>query len=200
MMSYAIIGSGHIGSALAAQFARKRVDLQIATRSGPESLAGLVRELGSNVRAVPVAEGLRADIVILAVPFTEVRDAVRSADGWNGRIVVDATNAAHVPASELGGRLSTEIVSDAVPGARVVKGFNTMFAAVLAQDPAEGGGQRVVFLSGNDDDANAEIARLAELLGFAPVVLGRLTEGGRLQHFGAPLVGLNLVKHPNPGH
>ena len=80
-----------------------------------------------------------------------------------------------------------------------MKGFNTMFAAVLAQDPAENGGQRVVFLSGNDERANAAVASLVERLGFAPVVLGRLTEGGRLQDFGAPLVGLNLAKHPNPG-
>lgn len=198
-MSYAIIGSGHIGGALASQFARKRIDVHIANKSGPESLANLVRELGPSINAVPLQEALRADIVILAVPFSAVRDAVQDADGWNGRIVVDATNAVGDASSHLGGRLSTEVVSDAVPGARVVKAFNTMFAAVLAFDPAQDGGQRVVFISGNDEQANVDVAKLVERLGFAPIVLGRLSDGGRLQHFGAPLVGLNLVKHANPG-
>ncbi len=198
-MNYAIIGSGHIGGALASQFARKRIDVHIANKSGPESLANLVRELGSNIKAVPLQEALRADIVILAVPFSAVRDAVQDADGWNGRIVVDATNAIGGASAQLGKRLSTEVVSDAVPGARVVKAFNTLFAAVLAFDPAKDGGQRVVFISGNDEQANADTAQLVDRLGFAPVVLGRLSDGGRLQHFGAPLVGLNLVKHANPG-
>jgi 8-hydroxy-5-deazaflavin:NADPH oxidoreductase len=196
-MNTAIVGSDRIGGALASQFARKRIEVGIANKRGPASLASLVQDLGSSVKAVSVQEALRADVVCLAVPFTAVRETVREAQDWNGRIVIDATNV-RGPTAELGGRLSTEVVSDLVPGARVVKAFNTMFAAVLAQDPAQGDGQRVVFLSGNDDRANEEVARLVERLGFAPVVLGRLTEGGRLQNFGAPLVGLNLVKHPNP--
>jgi hypothetical protein len=196
-MTIAIIGSGRIGGALASQFARKRIEVGIANKRGPASLADLVRELGASVVAVSVEEAVRADVVFLAVPFTAVGEAVRDAPDWGGRIVIDATNVRGASA-ELGGRLSTEVVSDLVPGARVVKAFNTMFAAVLAQDPAQGDGRRVVFVSGNDDRANDEVARLVERLGFAPVVLGRLTEGGRLQHFGAPLVGLDLVEHPNP--
>ncbi|MDB4957185.1 MAG: hypothetical protein JWO36_4754 [Myxococcales bacterium] len=198
-MSYAIIGSGHIGGALASQFARKGIDVQIANKRGPASLANLVRDLGPSVKAVSLQEALSANIVFLAVPFSAVRDSVREAKGWGGRIVVDATNAVGVPPGELGGRLSTELVAEAVPGARVVKAFNTMFAAVLAQDPAQSGGHRVVFLSGNDEQANVEVAALVERLGFAPVVLGGVAEGGRLQHFGGALVGLNLIKHPNPG-
>jgi regulatory helix-turn-helix AraC family protein len=100
---------------------------------------------------------------------------------------------------ELAGRLSTEIVADAVRGARVVKAFNTMFAAVLAQDPVQNGGHRVVFMSGNDEAANKDVAGLIERLGFSAVVLGRIAEGGRLQDFGAPLVGLNLLRHPDCG-
>jgi len=194
-MNYAVVGTGHIGGALASQFARKGIEVCIANRTGAASLA---RELGPSVKAVPVKEALRADVVFLAVPFSAVRDTVQEAGDWGGRIVVDATNAVRVPASELGGRLSTEIVAEAVPGARVVKAFNTLFAAVLARDPVQDGGRRVVFLSGDDDGANREIARLVERLGFAPVSLGRISEGGRLQHFGAPLVGLNLLQHPNP--
>jgi predicted dinucleotide-binding enzyme len=188
--TYSIIGTGHIGRALASHFGRKGIQVGIANRTGSEDLA---RELG--VKAVSVQEALAADIVVLAVPFTAIAELVRDAPAWNNRIVVDATNV-RGGAAQLGGRLSTEVVADAVRGARVVKAFNTLFAAVLAQDP---GGHRVVFLSGNDDTANSEVATLVERLGFAPVVLGRLTEGGRLQDFGAPLVGLNLLRYPDQG-
>lgn len=193
-MTYSILGTGHIGGALAAQFARSGIDVRIASRKGPASLVELARGLGPSVTAVSIPDALAADVVFLAVPFPAVVDAVRAAGAWNGRIVVDATNAVNVPAAALGGRLSTEIVASAAPGARVVKAFNTMFAAVLAQDPAVHGGRRVVFMSGDDAAANREVAALAERLGFAPVVLGGITEGGRLQHFGAPLVGLNLLQ------
>jgi len=198
MTTHAIIGSGNIGGALAAHFGRKHIEVWVANKSGPVSLEKLVKEFGSSIKPVLLREALRADIVFLAVPFSAVSEAVREARDWGGRIVVDATNAVRVPATELGGRLSTEVIADAVAGARVVKAFNTMFAAVLAQEPAQTGGNRVVFLSGNDERANGEVATLIERLGFAPVDLGRLTEGGRLQHFGAPLVGLNLVKYANP--
>lgn len=196
-MNYSILGSGAIGSAIARQFARKGIDVLLANSRGPASLASIVKELGKNVTAVSVEEAARADVVILAVPFTAVPEAVRGIARWEGRIVVDATNAIDFPQftpSDLGGRLSTEIVADAVPGARVVKAFNTLPAAILAEDPAKDGGRRVLFVSGNDAKANAEVASLIEKLGFAPIQLGNLAEGGRLQQFGGPLTVHNLVK------
>ncbi|WP_346660388.1 NADPH-dependent F420 reductase [Nannocystis sp. RBIL2] len=199
MMTIAIIGSGAIGHALAIQFARKKIDVLLANRRGPDSLADVVRELGANVTATSVADALRSDVVFLAVPFTSVSDSVREAPAWDGRIVVDATNAIDFPAftpTDLGGRPSTEIVAEAVPGARVVKAFNTIPAAVLAADPASDGGRRVVFLSGNDTGANAEVATLIERLGFAAIDLGRLSEGGRLQQFGGALPVLDLILRP----
>jgi 8-hydroxy-5-deazaflavin:NADPH oxidoreductase len=197
-MTYAIIGSGAIGSALARQFARSNIDVLIANSRGPESLKGLVAELGSHVTPTPLPEALKADTVILAVPFTAVADAVQGSAQWNGRIVVDATNAIDFPAftpKDLGGRPSTDIVAEMVPGARVVKAFNTLPAAVLASDPAQDGGRRVLFVSGNDAGANADIAGLIERLGFAPITLGKLNQGGLLQQFGAPLAAQNLTKH-----
>jgi predicted dinucleotide-binding enzyme len=198
-MTRALIGTGRIGGALASHFGRKGIEVGIANRTGGASLAELARKFGPSVKAVPVKEALTAGIVFLAVPFRAVAEMVRDTDAWNGRIVVDATNAVGVPPHETAGRLSTEMVAAAVPGARVVKAFNTMFASVLAEDPVHGGGHRVVFISGDDEPANQEVARLVDQLGFAPVVLGRIAEGGRLQHFGAPLVGLNLLRQPNPG-
>lgn len=195
MTTHAIIGTGRIGGALASHFGRKGLPVQIASRSGADDLA---RKLGTSVKAVSVKEALNAQIVVLAVPFQSVPDVVRDAAPWNGRIVVDATNLLQTPPA-MAGRLSTEIVADAVPGARVVKAFNTIFASVLAEDPVQNAGHRVVFMSGDDENATQEVAKLVEQLGFAPVVLGRITEGGRLQNFGAPLVGLNLLRYPNQG-
>ncbi|AKJ08265.1 hypothetical protein ATI61_1335 [Archangium gephyra] len=196
-MTYAILGSGAIGSAVARQFARKGLHVLLANSRGPASLAGLVKELGKHVTAVSVEEAARADVVILAVPFTAVPEAVSGVTHWEGRIVVDATNAidfATFTPSDLGGRLSSELVASAVPGARVVKAFNTLPAALLAEVPEQEGGRRVLFLSGNDAKANTEVARLIEQLGFAPLELGKLAEGGRLQQFGGPLMVHNLLK------
>ena len=197
-MTYAIIGSGAIGRAIATQFARQGIEVLVSNSRGPASLTNLTREIGLSVRAGSMQEAAAADVVFLAVPFTAVVDGLGFETGWNARIVVDATNAIDFPAftpKNLGGRPSTEIVADAIQGARVVKAFNTLPAAVLASDPASEGGRRVVFLSGNDRQANLEIAKLIERLGFAAIDLGLLSEGGRLQQFGGPLVSQNLIRH-----
>jgi predicted dinucleotide-binding enzyme len=197
-MTYAIIGSGAIGSALARRFAEKGIDVLLANSRGPASLEGRIAELGPIITAASVQDAAQADVVILAVPFTAFPEAARDVPGWAGRVVVDATNAIDFPAftpKDLGGRPSSEIVAEAVSGARVVKAFNTLPAAVLAADPAHDGGRRVLFVSGDDAAANAEIAGLIERLGFAPITLGKLAEGGRLQQFGAPLVAQNFTKH-----
>jgi predicted dinucleotide-binding enzyme len=196
-MTYAIIGSCAIGRALASQFARKGIDVLLANSRGPESLVDMVRELGPSITAAPVETALRADVVIVAIPFSVIPNALRDVAKWDGRIIVDASNAIDFPTltpTDLGGRPSSEIVAEAVPGARVVKAFNTLPAAVLATDPAQNGGRRVLFLSGNEAEANAEIANLIERLGFAAIDLGKLSEGGRLQHYGGVLPILNLIK------
>jgi 8-hydroxy-5-deazaflavin:NADPH oxidoreductase len=196
-MTYAIIGSGAIGSALATQFARNDIDVLVANSRGPASLAELVGRLGKNIKAASVQEAVKADIVFLAIPFESVPETVRDAAAWNGRIIVDATNAIDFPAftpKNLGERLSTEVVADSVAGARVVKAFNTLPAAVLAGEPEKDDGHRVVFLSGNDAAANADVATLIKRLGFAAIELGKLADG-RLAQFGGPLMVHNLIKH-----
>jgi predicted dinucleotide-binding enzyme len=196
-MQYAIIGSGAIGSALASHFARKHIRARLANKSGAQSVAALAQKLGPEITGVSVAEALQADIVILAVPFGAVREVTANASPWNGRVVVDATNAIDFPAftpMNLGGRPSSEVVAEQVRGARVVKAFNTLPAALLATSPELDEGRRVLFLSGDDQEAKSQISRLAELFGFAPIDLGALSDGGRLQQFGGPLIALNLVK------
>jgi len=199
MSTIAIVGAGAIGRALSTHFARAGIDVMIANRAGPSSLANLTADLGKHVRAASIEQALAADIVFLAVPFPAVKDAVRAAPRWKGRVVVDATNALDLPdftPSDLAGRMSTHLVAETVPGARVVKAFNTLPAAVLAQDPAQGNRRRVIFVSGDDDRANYEVAAVVERLGFAPIVLGKVAEGGRLQQWGGALTMQDMAHRP----
>lgn len=196
-MTYAILGSGAIGHAIATQFARKGIDVLLANKRGPESIADVVAKLGPSVRAATVAEALRADIVFMAVPFTAVADAVSGASPFAGRIVVDATNAIDFPGftpTDLGGRMSSDVLAEWVPGARVVKACNTLPAAVLEADPAVDGGRRVLFVAGNDAAACQDVGALLERLGFFPIQLGTVAEGGRLQQFGGPLTVHSLIE------
>jgi hypothetical protein len=130
--------------------------------------------------------------VAIAVPWTDVPTAV---DGlrWDGQTVIDATNAWN---ADLGGRTSSEIVADLVPGARVVKAANTLGANLLGADPHEAGGRRVIFLSGDDPEAKAAVTDLFDAAGFFPIDLGGLVTGGRMQQLGGPLPTHNLVRLP----
>ncbi|PTQ12416.1 NADP oxidoreductase coenzyme [Sphingomonas oleivorans] len=196
-MTYAIIGSGAIGTALARQFARKGIAVSITNSRGPASIAPLADELGPTIIPSSLSVALDADVVILAVPFAAVAETVKGAADWQGRIVVDATNAINFTdfsPADLGGRLSTDIVAEAVPGAKVVKAFNTLPAAVLAAKPDVDGGRRTIFVSSDDEQASKTVENLVEQLGFAPIALGKLSEGGRLQQFGGPLMVHSLIK------
>jgi predicted dinucleotide-binding enzyme len=197
-MNYAIIGSGAIGSALAAQFARASVHVQVTNSRGPASLQELRRTLGDRIEPASTEQALKADIVILAVPFSAAPQVLANASDWKGRILVDATNAIEFPSFrpiDLGDRLSSQVVSALAPEAQVVKAFNTLPAAVLSQEPVKHGGRRTLFLSGDHVDANHQIAALIEKLGFAAIDLGSLDQGGRLQHFGGPLMVHDLIKY-----
>jgi 8-hydroxy-5-deazaflavin:NADPH oxidoreductase len=192
-MTYAIIGSGHIGSAIAGQFARAGIDAVIANTRGPESLSDLVASMQGKVKAVSLKEALQAEVIFLAIPFPALQDFASAAGSLAGKLVIDATNA-H---GDIGGRLSSDLVAEALPGAVVVKAFNQLSASILASDPSVHGGRRVMFVSSNDTAASAKVAELASGLGFSPIQLGRLDAGGRLLQFvGGPLVLHNLIEIP----
>jgi len=116
----------------------------------------------------------------LAIPFWEHREIAKAAVSWQDKIVIDVTNAFGVALEELGGLPSSVVISRALPGARLVKAFNHLPAGILAQDPNVEGGRRVVFLSSEDESATASVGHLVEQLGFAPIGLGKLAEGGSL--------------------
>ena len=178
--SYAIIGFGKIGQALAKAFARNGIEVAVATTRDPESFAPDTAAIGPTIIPVTLAEATRADIIFLAVRFESHPDVARALPTWEGKTIVDVTNAYGVAQEQMGGLPSAKFVAQAFTGSKLVKGFNHLVAAILEQDPAINGGRRVVFLAGDDSGAVAEISTLAENLGFAPVKLGGLSEGGLL--------------------
>jgi 8-hydroxy-5-deazaflavin:NADPH oxidoreductase len=177
-MKYSIIGSGQVGAALARIFARENIEVAIANSRGPETLGSLKEELGPAIVPQSVQDACKAEIIFLAVPFTAHQDVAKLSKQWKGKIIVDATNTFHVAPEELRGVLSSEIVAKAFAGARLVKGFNHLPAAQLGTNPSPNGQRQVIFLSSDDADASATVASAATQLGFAPVELGRLGQGG----------------------
>ena len=193
-MTYSIIGSGNVGSALARQFARSGIAVGVANTRGPDSIETLEKELAGYVTALTLQDAVKADVVILAVPFSAHVDVARAAEQWTDKIVVDAMNTYGVPPEALKGQPSTVVVASAFPGARVVKTFNQLPAKLLATNPVEHGRRRVMFLAGDDAQANVAISKLVSDLGFAPIALGTLSEAGTLLDKGGALVLQNLIK------
>jgi 8-hydroxy-5-deazaflavin:NADPH oxidoreductase len=180
-MNYAIIGFGNIGQALAKAFARKGIEVSVATTRDPQSFASAAAAIGPTIIPKTLAQAVKADTVFLAVRFESHKDVAKALPTWKGKTIVDVTNAYGVSPEELGGQPSSaKVVAQAFTGGKLVKGFNHLVAAVLDQDPDVHGGRRVVFLASDDEGAAEEIGALAEKLGFAPIKLGGLSEGGLL--------------------
>lgn len=193
-MKVGIIGAGQVARA----FARKAVDaghsVQLSNSRGGEGLADLISEFGPCASAGSGAEAVEADFVLLATPWPKVKDALSALPPWHGQILVDATNAFSdgTPAAGLvdfAGGSSSELVASLAPGARVVKAMNSLFMANFTQDPVSGSLRRAVLISGDDPAARGVVADMFEDFGFAPVLLGTLAQGGRIQAIGGPIAG-----------
>jgi 8-hydroxy-5-deazaflavin:NADPH oxidoreductase len=202
-LKYAIIGSGNIGSAVATQFSRAGIAVGVAAARGVQSVARLVDQIGPEVIPTEVTDALRAEVVVLATPFEAVRGLVEQISDWNGRIIIDATNAIDYKdfsPADLGGQASSDLVAEWATNARVVKALGHTWAKVLAREPVDAAGaRRVLFVSGNHPSANAAVATLVTDLGFTPIDLGRNDAGGLLQQFGGPLTTLSLLSQPIGG-
>ena len=192
-MTIGIIGAGNIGGA----FAKAGAEAVIANSRGPDSIAELVATFGGSIRAGTVKEAAAQDIVLVAVHWSKIPAALAGLD-FSGKVVIDANNPIEAPLYrpvDLGGRISSDVFADLVPGARVVKAFNHLTPAQLSGDPHSEGGKRVLFYSGDDRRAKAEVAAIIEQIGFFGIDLGSLSMGGQLVQFpGGPLPALNLVK------
>ena len=197
-MSIGIIGAGNIGLAFAKTLSRAGIAATIANSRGPDSLKEYVATLSPTIKAGTREQAASADIVLIAVNWSKLPPAVAGLPAWGGRIVIDANNPIEAPLFkpvDLRGRISSEVVADLVNGARLVKAFNHLRADVLASDPRADGGRRVLFYSGDDSAAKAEVGALIDRLGFAGIDLGPLALGGKLAQFpGGPLPNQNLVR------
>lgn len=198
MPSIGIIGAGNIGRAIAAALARHGIAATLSNSRGPASLKDVVAGIDPAVAAGSREDAASRDIVFVAVNWSKLPEALAGLPDFAGRIVVDANNPIEAPLfrpAELGGRASSEIVEELVPGARLVKAFNHLQPQLVAGDPAAEGGRRVLFFSGDDADAKAQVGALIERLGFFGIDLGPLALGARLVQFpGGPLPTLNLVR------
>jgi hypothetical protein len=179
-MRYAIVGFGAVGQALGRAFARKNIEVAVASRRPPEALAPQAQAIGPSVVPAALQDAIKAETIILAVPFWEHREVAKALASWQGKTIIDTTNAFGVPIEDLGGLPSSAFIAKAFPGAKVVKGFNHLPARLLAADPNVTGGRRVVFLSSDDEGALTQVTALAGELGFAPIGLGKLEDGGAL--------------------
>ena len=120
-MSYAIIGFGKIGQALAKAFARSGIEVCVATTRDPESFASAAAAIGPTIVPTKLAEAVEADIVFLAVRFESHQDVAKALPSWHGKTIVDVTNAYGVSPEELGGQASSRFVAQAFAGGRLVR-------------------------------------------------------------------------------
>jgi 8-hydroxy-5-deazaflavin:NADPH oxidoreductase len=198
--SVGIIGSGPVAQALARQSLTAGLRVFISNSRGPASLIEVVNKLGDGVQAVTVADAARADLVILAIPFLKVPELAQVVPDWSGRVVVDATNqfAQYEPTYDgfvdLGEDTGSEWVARHLPGATVVKAFNAMFASYIGADPRHAEGRQAVFFATDDDAAGTDFGQYVQRLGFAPVFLGGLHDGGRLMQLGGALSAVHVIR------
>src|SRR5258708_29756187 len=148
-MTIGIIGAGNIGQAVAKRLANVGIPASLANSRGAKSLSSIGQGLGASITAAEIKVAAKADIVFLAVPWAVHADAVAGLAPWDGRVVIDAMNAASVAPEglrpfDLGGRPSSPVVADPLPGAPGVKAFNALPRPGLARDPHNNCGRRGV--------------------------------------------------------
>lgn len=199
MKTIGIIGAGRIARAFTRQLVKSGFNVIISNSRGPGSLKSLVTDMGPRVRAGTTCEAAQAEIVILAVQWAQVVEALANLPCWDGRIVIDATNRGInldpvLKVTDLGEATSSEFIQGLVPGARLVKAFNTIYYKIVENHSEQLHGRRVVFISGDDKYAKRHCSQLIRQLGFEPVDLGGLAYGGRLHQIGGPLSQLNLIQ------
>jgi len=195
-MNIGIIGSGNIGATAARLFAGAGHNIAISNSRGPETLRDLVDGIGEKARAVTVEEAVDfGEVVLVAIPLFAYETL--PADRLAGKIVVDATN--YYPGRDgsldFGGRTSSEVISGHLPGARLVKAFNTMYYETLATAGSEAEESRLVlFVAGDEEEAKDVVSRLIREIGFSPVDTGSLREGGRRQQPGSPIYNTPMTE------
>ncbi|HEY3467991.1 MAG TPA: NAD(P)-binding domain-containing protein [Amycolatopsis sp.] len=196
-MNFGTIGAGTVAQAIAGHLVAAGHKVTLSNSRGPDTLLDVVTRLGPLASAGTVADAAAADLVFLAVRWSQVGDALAGLPEWDGRILVDTTNyfeSMRPTLADLGVATASEFVADRAPGARVVKAFNTLYAQYIAADPRHTAGRQLLFYAGDDQAAKADFHTVADALGFAPVDAGTLREGGRLMQVGGPLSALHALR------
>jgi 8-hydroxy-5-deazaflavin:NADPH oxidoreductase len=181
-----------IGGTAARLFASAGHDVAISNSRGPESLRELMQQIGPHARAETIEGAARfGDVVLLAVPWREP-GALPDASVLSGKIVIDAMNPYKAGGGtyDLGDSTSSEEVQKRLPGARLVKAFNTMYYKTLASEGKPGqpvDARLALFVAGDDQEAKAVVSRLIEEIGFAAIDAGSLHDGGRRQEPDSPI-------------
>jgi len=191
MKTIRLLDTGAIGSAIARLLVNAGLPVSIANSRGPQSLTDLANELGPRARPVTAQEASRADMVFLAVNWSKIPEAVRDLGPWDGRIVIDTNNPIEAPLFQpvdLHGVPSSQVIAQLLPGAHVVKAFNTIFAQLLAPEARQGKAPVQVFVAGDDAGAKDRVRELARALAFEPVEAGPLRNSRYLE----PVGGMNI--------
>jgi predicted dinucleotide-binding enzyme len=201
-MRIGFIGAGTLTKTFGRHLINAGHEIVVSNSRGPETLAGLVADLGLGATAGTKKQAAESDVVILATNWVNVPEALKDVD-WHGRILIDATNAHMDPKPDisregvnrsiaaLNGRTSSEIVAELAAGARLVKSISNMPMAWI-QDFSSHKPKTVIFTSGNDGEAKKIVINLIDSIGFVAIDLGSLAEGGAMHQVGAPLSGLDL--------
>ncbi|HKX32059.1 MAG TPA: NAD(P)-binding domain-containing protein [Blastocatellia bacterium] len=199
-MKIGIIGAGNIGATAAKLLVAAGHDVAISNSRGPESLQELVAALGERAQAVTVEAATRfGEVVLLSIPFGKYKSLLPAP--FYGKIVIDSNNYyperdGKFPELDSGQTTSSELLSAHLPGARIVKGFNTIWSEHLKAQGQTGlplAERRAIFIAGDDSQAKEIVARLIEEIGFAAVDMGFLHEGGARQQPGTAVYNRNLT-------
>lgn len=198
-MIFGTIGAGTIAQALGRHLVSAGRRVILSNSRGPATLGGVVEKLGPLASAGTAAEAASADMVFLTVMWPDIPAALDGLPPWDGRILVDVSNQIArlnpFEVADLGDLTGSEWVAERAPGARVVKAFNTLYSSYIAPDPRHDGGRQVVFYAGDDAAAKQAFHAVADSIGFAPVDVGTLRDGGRLMQVGGgPLSALHVLK------
>ena len=198
-MEIGTIGAGDFAQALAKRALKAGHKVKLSNSRGPESLREIVIRLGPGAIAATKEEAAACETVLLAVPWDNVPETLASLPKWNNQILIDGVNTLHGKAGEftladVGNLSASQFIAALAPGARVVKALNTITVSKLEANPIVNGARRVVFISGDDDDAKKQVEILLAGFGYSVIDLGNLRDGGLIQQIGGPFVMRNLLE------